>query len=243
MSALSVALAGVLGALAGAAARPLVFARSVPAPASFRTSCPHCETVFLGRPSSRRLSLLPASGRCPACREHVGPPVLSVEAATAVAFAAVAAGGAAGWYAAAQFWLAACGVALALIDLAVQRLPDVLTLPACAGTLLLLTAAALAGEPGSLGRAAACAATVTAVFLLLALFAGMGLGDVKLAPATGALLGWHSWTSLWWGTVAGFLLGAVCAAALLAAGRDRRAQLAFGPFLVIGALAVSVAAG
>ncbi|MFH9470843.1 hypothetical protein ACH4LT_26760 [Streptomyces clavifer] len=73
----------------------------------------------------------------------------------AAAFAVVAAGGASGGFAAAQYWIAACCVALALIDLAVQRLPDVLTPPVCGGTLILLTAAAPAGEPGSLGRAAA----------------------------------------------------------------------------------------
>lgn len=241
MSALIVALSAVVGALVGTAARPAVFARSVPAPASSRSECPHCSGALFGRP--HLLNLLPASGRCPHCRAHIGPPAFSAEASTAAVFAAAAAGGATGWFAAAQYWLAACGIALALIDLAVQRLPDVLTLPACGGTLLLLAAAALAGEPGSLGRAAAAAVVITAAFLLLALFASMGLGDVKLAPGIGALLGWTSWTNLWWGTVTGFFLGAVCAATLLAAGRGRRTQVAFGPFMLIGALAVSVAAG
>jgi leader peptidase (prepilin peptidase)/N-methyltransferase len=240
MSVLGVALTAAVGALVGAGARSVIFARSVPAPASPRRSCPHCGGAVLGR---RPLPLVPVSGRCPKCAKRIGPPVLTVEAAAAAVFASVAAGGTGGWVAACQYWLASCGIALALIDLAVQRLPDMLTVPACAGTLLLLTAAALAGEPGSLGRAAAAAAAVTAVFLVLAFVAGMGLGDVKLAPAIGALLGWNSWMSLWWGTVAGFLLGAVCAVVLLAAGRDRRSQLAFGPFMVIGALAVSVIAG
>ncbi|MCX4826163.1 A24 family peptidase [Streptomyces sp. NBC_01142] len=237
MSVLSVALSAAVGALAGAVARPVVFARSVPAPASWRSSCPHCGSTVIGR---RPLPLLPVSGRCPTCTERIGPPALSAEILAAAVFAAVAAGGASGWVAAAQYWLAACGIALALIDLAVQRLPDVLTLPACAGTLLLLTGAALAGGPGSLGRAAAAAGVLTAVFLLLAIFTGMGLGDVKLAPAVGALLGWSSWTNVWWGAAAGFVVGAVCAAALLAAGCDRRSQIAFGPFMVIGALAVSL---
>ncbi|MGW4034262.1 hypothetical protein ACWEFL_34040 [Streptomyces sp. NPDC004838] len=101
--------------------------------------------------------VLPYSGRCPACSEAIGPSPLVPEAAAAFAFAAVAVGGAGGWFAAAQYCVAACGVALALIDLAVQRLPDVLTLPACGGTFILLTAAAVTGEPGSLGRAAAAA--------------------------------------------------------------------------------------
>ncbi|MGW0770799.1 prepilin peptidase [Streptomyces sp. NPDC002676] len=238
MSVLSVAVSASVGAMTGAAARPAVFARSVPASASPRRGCPHCGRSL---PGQGRL-LLPASGRCPSCTERIGPPALSAEG-SAAAFAAVAVGGASGWFAAAQYWLAACGIALALIDLAVQRLPDVLTISACIGTLLLLTGATVAGEPGSLGRAAIAAAVVTVAFLLLALFAGMGLGDVKLAQAVGALLGWNSWTSLLWGTAAGFLVGAVCAAVLLAVGRDRRTQIAFGPFVIIGALAVSVATG
>ncbi|WP_331752250.1 A24 family peptidase [Streptomyces sp. NBC_00829] len=237
MSVLGVALSAAVGALAGAAARPLVFSRSVQAPAASRSSCPHCGSVLLGR---RLLPLQPVSGRCPACKEHIGPPAVSAEVTTAAAFAAIAAGGASGWFAAAQYWLAACGIAMALIDLAVQRLPDVLTLPACTGTILLLAAATVVGEPGSLGRAAAGGAVLTAVFLLLAMIAGLGLGDVKLAPAIGALLGWSSWTHLWWGTAAGFLVGAVCAAALLTTGHDRRSQIAFGPFITIGALAVSL---
>lgn len=236
LPALSVALTAAIGAMAGAAARPVVFARSVPAPAAARNSCPHCGGTVL----DRRLPVLPASGRCPACAQAIGPRPLVPEAAAAIAFAAIASGGANGWFAAAQYWVAACGVALALIDIAVQRLPDVLTLPACGGTLLLLTAAAMAGEPGSLGRAAAAAAVLTAVFLLMAFAGAMGLGDVKFAPAVGALLGWSSWTVLFWGAAAGFIVGAVSEVARMAAGRARRSHVSFGPYMVIGALAVSV---
>ncbi|GHE11939.1 prepilin peptidase [Streptomyces alanosinicus] len=123
-----------------------------------------------------------------------------------------------------------------------QRLPNVLTLPAGGGTLILLTAAALAGEPGSLGRAAAAAAVLTAVFLLMAFTGAMGLGDVKLAPAIGALLGWSSWTALFWGAGAGFVVGAVSEVARMAVGRARRTHVSFGPYMVIGALVVSVTA-
>jgi leader peptidase (prepilin peptidase)/N-methyltransferase len=227
-----------IGAVAGAAARPAVFARSVPASAAARSSCPHCGSAVL----DRRLPVLPLSGRCPACAKAIGPRPLLPEAAAATAFAAIAVGGASGWFAAAQYWVAACGVALALIDLAVQRLPDVLTLPACGGTLILLTAAVLAGEPGSLGRAAAAAAALTAVFLLMALAGAMGLGDVKFAPAIGALLGWSSWTVLAWGAAAGFVVGAVVEVARMVAGRARRTHVSFGPYMVIGAMAVSVTA-
>lgn len=237
MPLLSVATSCLIGAILGAAARPLVFARSVPAPARSRSDCPNCTSKVLG---PRWLFALPPSGRCPTCGERIGPPAGLVELLGAVAFAVIAVGGTSGWVAAAQYWLAACGTALTMIDLAVQRLPDVLTLPAAAGTLLLLAGAAVAGEPGGIGRAVAAAAVVTAVFLLLSLFAGMGLGDVKLAPAIGALLGWTSWETVVWGTAAGFAVGVVCAVALLLAGRGRREQVAYGPFMLIGALGISV---
>jgi leader peptidase (prepilin peptidase)/N-methyltransferase len=175
----------------------------VPAPAAARSSCPHCDGTVL----DRRLPALPSSGRCPACAEQLGPHRLVPEAAAAIAFAAIAVRGASGRFAAAQYWVAVCGVTLALIDLAVQRLPNVLTLPAWCGTLVLLTAAALAGEPGSLGRAAAAA--LTAVFLPMTLASATRIGDIKLAPAIGALLGWSIWPVLFWGAAAGFVVGAV----------------------------------
>ncbi|MFJ4151966.1 prepilin peptidase [Streptomyces galbus] len=237
MSALSVALTTSIGAMVGAAARPAIFVRSVPAPAAARRTCPHCGGSII----DRRLPVLPASGRCPACAEVIGPCPLLPEATAAIAFTAIAVGGASGWFAAAQYWVAACGVALAFIDLAVQRLPDVLTLPACGGTLLLLIAGALAGEPGSAGRALTSAAVLTTVFLLIALTGAMGLGDVKVAPAIGALLGWGSWAVLFWGAAAGFVIGAISEVARMAAGHDRRTHVSFGPYMVIGALAVSVA--
>ncbi|MFD8727651.1 prepilin peptidase [Streptomyces sp. NPDC059611] len=238
MSALSVVLTAVVGALAGVAARPVVFARSVPASETARRACPHCGSSVLGRP----VPVLPVSGRCPVCAQAVGPHAFVPEVATAAAFAVVAVGGASGWFAAAQYWIAACGVALALIDLAVQRLPDVLTLSAGGGMLALLAAAALAGEAGSLGRAAAAAAVLTAAFLLMAFTGAMGLGDVKLAPAIGALLGWSSWTTLFWGAAAGFVVGAVVEVARIAVSGVHRPHVSFGPYMVIGALGVSVIA-
>ncbi|MEV4927081.1 prepilin peptidase [Streptomyces roseoverticillatus] len=98
----------------------------------------------------------------------------------------------------------------------------------------------MTGEPGSLARALAAAVALGAGYLVLA-FAGMGMGDVKLAPAAGALLGWHSWSAVITGTFTGFLLGAVAAVTLVVTGRaHRKEQAAFGPFLLAGTLSVSL---
>ena len=127
---------------------------------------------------------------------------------------------------------------LALVDLRVFRLPDVLTLPALAATAALLgLAALLPAHDGSWPRALLGAAAVGLLYLLLFLInpAGMGFGDVKLAPTLGLALGWYGWGALVIGTFAAFALGAVVGLALLVTGRaTRKSPLPFGPFMLVG---------
>ncbi|UQA97469.1 prepilin peptidase [Streptomyces halobius] len=232
-------LAPLLGLVAGSALRPVVVALAVPAGHPPSVTCPACSPLPPPAGGLQALRLLPPDGRCPACRTPLGAAWLP-EVTTAAAFAAVAVGGAAGWYAAAQYWLALLGSALLLIDSAVQRLPNALTLPAAIGTLTLLTVAAAHHEHGSLVRALAAAAAAGVLFTLLAL-GGMGMGDTKLAVSLSALLGWHSWQAAFLGLVVSFLLAAAVAAYLLVARcGTRKSTLAFGPFLIIGTLAAAL---
>ena len=146
-----------------------------------------------------------------------------------------------GWELAALAWLALIAVPLAFIDIAVHRLPDLLTVTAFAGTLALLTAAALtAHQPGHLVRAAIGAAALACFYLVLWLIrpGEMGLGDARLAASIGLVLGWTSWQALLVGTFAGFALAAVYGGVLLAMHRaTRTSQLPLGPFILLGALA------
>lgn len=150
-----------------------------------------------------------------------------------------------GFVLAAACALALCAVPLAFIDVAVHRLPDVLTAAAYAGTmLLLLLAAAAGGHWGDLARAALGGVALAGVYLTLLLISpsGMGLGDVKLAASLGTLLAWSSWRTLVLGGFAGFLLAAVYSIALLATRRATRKQhIPFGPFMIAGAFAVILA--
>ncbi|MFE4582478.1 prepilin peptidase [Streptomyces chartreusis] len=139
-------------------------------------------------------------------------------------------------------WLmfAPAAVLLAIIDFAVHRLPDVLTLPLAAAVLLLLAvAAALPGSSGSwtsalLGSLILCAC----YFVLFLLSRGFGFGDVKLALVLGAVLGWYGWAIVLAGTFAGFLFGALYGIGLVLAGQaDHTSRIPFGPFLLAGALA------
>jgi leader peptidase (prepilin peptidase) / N-methyltransferase len=146
-----------------------------------------------------------------------------------------------GWELAALTWLALLAVPLAFIDAAVHRLPDPLTVAACAGTLGLLAVAALTGHQlGHLGQAAIGAAALACFYLALSVIrpAGMGLGDAKLAASAGTVLGWISWQALLFGTFAAFALAGVYGGALLALHRaTRTSQLPLGPFILLGTLA------
>jgi leader peptidase (prepilin peptidase)/N-methyltransferase len=179
------------------------------------------------------------------------PPALAAGAATAVLFGGLAARVDPGYpgylmlVLAAACWLAACAVPLACTDLAVQRLPDPLTGAAYAGTAVLLLAAAAVGGPWSaLVRALLGGLALAGFYLLLMVISpsGMSLGDVKLAASLGTLLAWFSWRLLLAGGFAGFLLGGVFAAALLASRRAGRKQpIPFGPFMIAGAVLAVVA--
>ena len=103
----------------------------------------------------------------PARQIRIGPSLLAAELAACGALAIVAARAAPGWELAALAWLAMTAVPLALIDLAVHRLRDKLTAAACAGTLALLTVAALtAHQPHRLARAAIRAAALACFYLM-----------------------------------------------------------------------------
>jgi len=135
--------------------------------------------------------------------------------------------------------LAPVGVLLTIVDFSVQRLPDVLTLPLAAAALALLGAAALAPEHAGEWLTALLGALVLggAYFVLFLVNPnGMGFGDVKLALALGAVLGWYGWSTVMLGTFAGFLFGGLYGLGLVAVRRaGRKTSIAFGPFLIAGA--------
>jgi len=202
--------------------------------------CPACDAPVRPRDNVPVLSWLFLRGRCRDCGAPIRRRYPAVEVLTAVVFAAVA------WKLGpdaalpAFLYLGGAGVALAVIDLDVHRLPDLLTLPSYAvGVLLLSAAAALQGSATPLLRAFLGMAALFALYLLLAMAhpAGMGLGDVKLAGVLGLYLGWLGWGPWAVGAFAAFLLGGLTGVALMAGGRaGRKSAIPFGPFMLAGAL-------
>lgn len=135
-------------------------------------------------------------------------------------------------------------VAMSLIDLDVHRIPDRFLAGWGGVVALLLVIEALTGAgPAALLRAVLGGAALGVLYLMFAVVASMGLGDVKLALLTGSVLGLHSWQAIYVGTLAAFAAAAAAAVLLMATGRSRRQDhLAFGPAIVAGAL-VALALG
>ncbi|MFI6371607.1 prepilin peptidase [Streptomyces sp. NPDC050546] len=209
-----------------------------------RASCPHCEEageVAGGEAGGEAGEVAEGEAGEPADGEPgYGPRTAPLAIATALVCAALAA--ATGTRPELGVWLllAPVGVLLTAVDFRVRRLPDPLTLPFAGAALALLGLTALLPEhAGEWTTALLGSLALGGGYFVLFLInpAGMGFGDVKLALGTGAVLGWYGWPTVMLGTFAGFLLGALYGGALVVARRaDRKTAIAFGPFLITGAL-------
>ncbi|WP_448812096.1 prepilin peptidase [Agromyces bauzanensis] len=136
-------------------------------------------------------------------------------------------------------YLLAVGAWLAIVDARTHRLPNRLIVPSYFVLAALLALYALTtGDWGAVGRAVVVAAITGAVYFGLAYWGSMGMGDVKLGILLGGALGWASWTAALTGPLFGFVLAAVAAVVLMIAGRGRGTHIAFGPYLIAGAIAV-----
>jgi len=191
--------------------------------------CRECAATLPGR----------SALRCGHCRSWIGAPV-AIELATAAVLALLFARIGFQPVVAAFAFVGALGVALAQVDVAVQRLPDPLTLPGYPALIVLLTlAAAFTGAWQDLTRALLGGLALGAAYLLLGLLSGgqLGGGDIKLAGLLGLLLGWAGWRALITGASLGFVLAAVVGLVMLASRRiSRRSMISFGPYMLAGAL-------
>lgn len=138
----------------------------------------------------------------------------------------------------AYLYLALVGSLLAVVDVAVKRLPNPFTLPSYLVGLVLLGAAALLdGHPARIRYAAVGLAVLWALYAVQHLIApgAIGWGDVKLAGVLGLYLGWLGSAAWWLGVLAGFVLGGLYAIGLLVSRRgSRKTEIPFGPFMLAG---------
>lgn len=141
----------------------------------------------------------------------------------------------------AYLYLAVVGSLLAVVDVAVKRLPNPFTLPSyVVGLVLLGGAALLDGHPERIRYAVTGLAVLWALYAAQHLIApgAIGWGDVKLAGVLGLYLGWLGSAAWWLGVLAGFVFGGLYASAILLTRRgSRKSEIPFGPFMLAGAVA------
>ncbi|MBZ9560439.1 prepilin peptidase [Halomonas coralii] len=196
--------------------------------------CPHCASPIAWHDNIPLLGYLKRRGRCAGCHQPISPQYPLVELAGGVlAVAVVTIHGATP---ASLALIGACLtlLALAVIDLRTQLLPDLLTLPLLwTGLLyqwlfqpLMLESAVLGAVVGYL--------VLWAFYWLFKLTTGkegMGYGDFKLLAALGAWMGWQMLPLL---LILSAGVGAVVGiVAQLVMPRLRGMPIPFGPFLAM----------
>jgi leader peptidase (prepilin peptidase) / N-methyltransferase len=205
-----------------------------------RSACPSCGAQISALHNIPIVSWLALRGRCAKCRAPISARYPVVEAL----------GGALAAYAIWRFGLTAQGaaacvllwglLALTMIDVDTQLLPDTITLPLLWAGLIVnlwnvfapLSSAVIGAIAGYLSLW-----TIYWLFKLIRGKEGMGYGDFKLLAALGAWLGWQALPVIvLLSSVVGATIGIVL---IVFKGRDHNVPLAFGPYLAIaGAIAL-----
>lgn len=194
--------------------------------------CPDCGHRIRAWENIPLVSYLFLRGRCSGCGARISPRYPLIELVTAVLSAYIAWHFGFGLAALAALVLTWALLALSVIDLDHQILPDVITLPLLWLGLLLSLAGVFTHPQASIVGAAAGYLSLWAVyhgFRLLTGKEGMGYGDFKLLAMLGAWLGWQALPVI---ILLSSLVGAVVGIAMiLILGRDRNIPIPFGPYL------------
>ena len=218
-------------------------------PLKGRSVCPHCKKQISWKHNIPLLSFLFLRGKCAHCKKRISWQYPVVEGLTALLFV--------WWYVMGKgffllvntplelvqpyFWLMV-GVLLLLVlvfDLWYGVIPNAVNLLLLVLVLGYRVALVVMGimRPQDFWMAVVAGIGLALFFYGLYLLTkrkGFGLGDVKLAPSLGLLLGLRGTIVA---TMLSFMSGAIVAVVLLVLGRKRFGQtIPFGPFLVLGAV-------
>jgi leader peptidase (prepilin peptidase) / N-methyltransferase len=220
----------VIGSFVNVVIARLPQRRSLWAP---RSACPECGNQIAWHDNIPLISFVALRGRCRACAARIPWRYPLVEAATAALFAlswVIFAGDVRDFVVAAVF-LAGL-VAITVIDLRHQIIPDAITLPGIVAGV----AASLITDRISWVESVEGVLLGGGLFVAIILLSrgGMGGGDLKLGAMLGAFLGWKA---LLVALFVAVTLGGVSAITLLASRRlARKDAIPFGPFLAVGGI-------
>ncbi len=210
-----------------------------------RSACPQCSAPIKAWQNIPLLSYALLRGRCANCNGGIPIRYPVIELITGLLSGLIAYRLGYGFDCAAALFILWTLVALTVIDIDRQLLPDIMTLPLMwAG---LLAAVIIPAGPESF-RADLPSAVIGAAGGYLVLWSvyhlfrlatgkeGMGYGDFKLLAALGAWLGWQVLPAI---ILMSAGVGAVTGIAMiLILGRDRQLPIPFGPYLAAAGLMV-----
>ncbi len=196
------------------------------------STCPHCGHGIRAWENVPVLSYLLLRGRCAACRQAISPRYPLVELATGLLSLGVTLHFGVTWTALAALLCTWALIALAMIDLDTQLLPDAITLPLLWGGLIVNTQHLFVPLVDAVWGAVAGYLALWLVhhlFRLLTGKEGMGYGDFKLLAALGAWLGWQMLPVV---ILLSSLVGALVGIGLIVLrGHQRSNPIPFGPWL------------
>ena len=202
-----------------------------------RSRCPHCGHAISALENIPLLSWLFLRGRCSACRAPISLRYPLVEAASGALCVAAALHFGPGLAALAAMALIWCLLALAMIDLDTQLLPDSITLPLLWGGLLFNLIGGFTDLRSAVIGAIAGYLALWSVYWAFKLATGkegMGYGDFKLLAALGS---WFGWLLLPLIILLSSAVGAAVGIALIVLARHRREiPIPFGPYLAAAGL-------
>lgn len=199
-----------------------------------RSRCPHCGHLISAWENIPVVSYLFLRGKCKSCRASISLRYPLVEVVASALGVAAALHFAPGWQAAGAALLLWALLALAMIDLDTQLLPDSITLPLIwLGLLFNLSGQFVPLSDAVIGAVAGYLVlwSVYWAFKLATGKEGMGYGDFKLLAALGAWMGWLMLPAI---VLISSLVGALIGIALIVFARHgRNVPIPFGPYLAI----------
>ena len=199
--------------------------------------CPHCQAAIRPWQNIPLVSYLVLGGKCHHCKAPISARYPVIEAVAGALAVLVAVHWGVSWQALAMMGFAWALLALTMIDVDHQLLPDQITLPLLWAGLIANQFGLFTTLSGAVWGAVAGYLALWSVYHLFKLVTGkegMGYGDFKLLAALGAWLGWQALPLI---IILSSLVGAVVGVVQLSLqGRDRSTPIPFGPYLAAAGL-------
>ncbi len=199
--------------------------------------CPKCKTPIQYYDNIPLLSYLLLGGKCRHCKAPISIQYPIVEAITALSslFLFITFGVSLSFFY--YFSFVAALIAITVIDLYHQIIPDVISLPGIVigllGSLVIPQITFWSSLIGALSGGGSLFLVAT-VYQWLFKREGMGGGDVKLLAMIGAFLGWKAVIlTIFLSSFIGSIIGITV---MLIKGKDFKYAIPFGPFLALGAV-------